>query len=267
MRLLLLLAAILGAACGAPRAAPERDRAAPSPTASPTASPAAAASAATDPWAVAGRSVEGRLLRYAVRGDGPLTVYLVASIHGDEAAATPLVERAERHLASRPALLAGRRVVLVPELNPDGVAARRRTNANGVDLNRNFPATNHQPSQRMGAAPLSEPESRALAALFERWPPDRVLSFHQPADLLDYDGPAGALADELAAAGPLAVRRLGARPGSLGSWTGVDRGVPTLTVELPRSASALDPDALWERYGALCLAAIASEDERPRPAR
>jgi len=46
-------------------------------------------------------------------------------------------------------------------LNPDGVRALRRYNANGVDLNRNFDVE-FLPSISHGSEPFSEPESKAL---------------------------------------------------------------------------------------------------------
>ena len=82
------------------------------------------------------------------------------------------------------------RCAIVLCANPDGVADGTRQNARGVDLNRNFPAASWRegttrsypvgidPAERVpanrtnvsstGAAPLSEPESAALAA------PDRA---------------------------------------------------------------------------------------------
>ena len=62
----------------------------------------------------------------------------------------------------------------------------------------------------------------------------------------DADAP---LAERLAAACGLPVKKLGARPGSLGAWFGESLGKPILTLELPRDAPH-DADALWARCGA-----------------
>jgi protein MpaA len=79
--------------------------------------------------------------------------------------------------------------------------------------------------------------------------------------VLDWDGPAEELVAAMAAVSDLPARRLGSRPGSLGSWVGLDLCIPIVTVELPRAADELDGDELWERYGALLRAAIAFEAE------
>jgi len=208
-----------------------------------------------------GASIEGRPIAIAIfepgaAGAHTTAVLVLASIHGDESAGTPLCERLVDELERQPRLGLDRRVVVVPRVNPDGLARGARHNARGVDLNRNFPASNFHVTGAHGPEPLSEPESRVVADLIQRFEPDRILSFHQPVGAIDYDGPAHALAAALAAVGPLPVRRLGARPGSLGSWAGVDLGVPTITVELPRAAGRDGPDALWERYGPMLRAAI-----------
>ena len=69
-------------------------------------------------------------------------------------------------------------VWLVPVANPDGSAAGMRCNANGVDLNRNFPWEWRLSDG--GPAPLSEPETQALVALVEQLQPDIVIWVHQP---------------------------------------------------------------------------------------
>lgn len=204
----------------------------------------------------AGASVEGRPIEVRRLGHGPDLTLILATIHGDEAAGTPLCGRLLDHLAGRPGALEGRAVLVVPVANPDGHVAGRRTNARGVDLNRNFDAVNRRELRRHGPAALSEPESRAIAALIERHRPNRIVSIHQPLACVDYDGPAAALAQRMAEACGLPVRKLGSRPGSLGAWAGEDLGIPTITLELPGGASKLAPEALWERYGEALLLAI-----------
>jgi len=207
---------------------------------------------------IAGRSVEGRPIDVWTIGSGDLVVLIIASIHGDEAAGTPLLERLSYELRARPELVAGRTVVLLPRANPDGVVLGRRTNVNGVDLNRNFPAANYAARRRdNGTGPLSEPESQALHDLILEVRPDRVISLHQPLRCIDYDGPARELAEAMSEACSLPVRKLGARPGSLGSWVGLELGIPIVTVELPGAARSWSEDGLWEKYGRMLLAGIA----------
>ena len=221
-----------------------------------TATPTSGARARSPQRFIIGHSVKGREIECAVYGHGSETVLLLASIHGNEAAGTPLLERVGQHLGHVPHLLEGRRVILVPIVNPDGVASNRRLNARNVDLNRNFPAENFDKAKRHGALPLSEPESRALHRLLQTHPPDRIVSLHEPLACVDYDGPGEDLAQHLAAAGPLPVRKLGGRPGSLGSYAGELLKVPIITLELPATAARMDIDELWTRYGAMLLAAI-----------
>ena len=53
------------------------------------------------------------------------------------------------------------KVIIIPVVNPDGFIRNSRFNANGVDLNRNFPPT--------GSA--SQPETQALMNLMENYKP------------------------------------------------------------------------------------------------
>jgi murein peptide amidase A len=212
-------------------------------------------------WVVGGESVEGRRIEYAVFGSGEDTVLMVAGIHGNEEAGTPLLV----HLAElavqlpTPSWLEGRRLVILPWANPDGLAVGRRRNARNVDLNRNFPSKNFRAQHSGGTTPLSEPESRLIHQLFEFYEPDRILSFHMPVDVIDYDGPAEGLVRAMGEVSPLPVRRIGSRPGSLGSWAGLDLGLPIVTVELPASARELELEKAWGLYGPMILAAIEYE--------
>lgn len=203
-----------------------------------------------------GRSVQGRPIMVRILGAGEDTILVMASIHGNESAGTPLVSQLTEHLRKDADLLEGRRIVLLPVANPDGLAARTRENIRGVDLNRNFAAANRVDNDINGLRPLSEPESRALAAVIKDYEPNRIVTIHQPLNCIDYDGPGRVLATRMAQYCDLPVKKLGAKPGSLGAYAGDNLGIPTITLELPPDASKLNETALWEKYGKALLAAI-----------
>jgi murein peptide amidase A len=193
--------------------------------------------AAGQGFAAIGRSSLGRPISAHRFGSGPSpALVMVGGVHGDEPASVEAVlELAGWLRAHRP----GRPVWVVPALNPDGLVAGTKNSASDVDLNRNFPAHNftlaHLPSYWPGPAPLSEPETVALATLLEGEPVAGVVAVHAPFACVNYDGPARAWAEEVGAACGWPVRQdIGyPTPGSLGSWLGRDRGWPVLTLELP----------------------------------
>jgi murein peptide amidase A len=197
---------------------------------------------------VAGRSIENRPIECEVYGNGPDVLMIIATIHGNEAAGTPLVAKFAEWLVAHPDELAGRTVVIIPVANPDGYAADKRFNMHEVDLNRNFPAGNWGVPQETGGVsspggstyarrgnlkpgqtPLSEPESRVLMQLICRYFPNRIVSIHQPVACIDFDGPAEKLAVAMATGCPLPVKQLGSRPGSLGSFVGATLNRPIIT--------------------------------------
>jgi protein MpaA len=54
----------------------------------------------------------------------------------------------------------------------------------------------------------------------------------------------------------LPVKKLGAKPGSLGSYAGLTLGIPIITLELQQTDSQLAPEPLWRKYANTILAAI-----------
>jgi len=205
---------------------------------------------------VVGMSVEGRPIEVRTLGDGPRTILMMATIHGDEAVGTPLLRDLEAHLKENPKTLKGRTVVFMPVANPDGYAHNTRHNVNGIDLNRNFPADNFDASRQHGQAPLSEPESRAIKAVLDEFRPQAIVSIHQPYGVIDYDGPGEALAHAMARHCDLPVKRVGSRPGSLGSYAGLTLGIPIITVEYREDASELTEEQMWQQYGQSLVAAV-----------
>ena len=195
-----------------------------------------------------------------VLGDGPDVTLIMATIHGNEAAGTPLVRSLSWYLRQHPEMLAGRTVVLMAVANPDGMVNDSRYNAKGIDLNRNFEAKNRVNSKQTGLTALSEPEARAIKQVIQQYKPDRIVSIHQPLNCIDYDGPARMLAERMGQYCALPVKKLGARPGSLGSYAGVTLGIPIITFEMLPADSQLNSQALWGKYGRAMLAAILYPD-------
>ena len=212
-------------------------------------------------YRIIGTSVQGYPLVCQVVGRGPDVTLVMATIHGSEPAGTPLVRRLARHLQEYPDLLNGRAVVLLPVANPDGMARENRYNAHGVELNRNFEAANRVTDGHSGQTALSEPEARAIRQLVLEYKPDRIVSLHQPLSCIDYDGPAEPLASRMGEYCDLPVKKVGARPGSLGSYAGVTLGIPIITFEMLPADSKLDSQALWDRYGKALVAAVVYPDK------
>lgn len=207
---------------------------------------------------VVAQSVEGRDIELIKIGDGLEVVLILASIHGNECAGTPLVERFADVLApnGRADVPDDLTVLLIPCANPDGMANRTRQNVHRVDLNRNFPADNYESKRRYGFDPLSEPETKALFEVIQQYRPVYIVTIHQPLTCIDYDGPGYELARMMSQACGLPVKKLGAQPGSLGAWAGETLGIPVITLELPGHAGRLPVDTLWEQYGPALITAL-----------
>jgi protein MpaA len=211
-------------------------------------------------YRIVGQSVQNRPMLCLEMGEGSEITFIMASIHGDEHAGTPLVRHLASYLRQHQAMLKGRKVVLMAVANPDGYANNTRYNAKGVDLNRNFEAANRINTRQTGLIPLSEPEARVIWQLIQEYKPDRIISIHQPLSCIDYDGPGKMLADRMGQYCDLPVKKVGARPGSLGSYAGVTLGIPIITLEMTEADSKLDSSALWQKYGRALLAAIVYPD-------
>jgi len=184
---------------------------------------------------VLGHSVNGRpiVARMLLRGTARRSVLVVGSIAGDEPGGIAVT----RLLASEPAV-EGVRLWLIPDMNPDGAARGTRDNADGVDLNRNFPFRWRHlgtPGSRFysGPKPSSEPESRAVEAFIRRTRPTLAIWLHQPYGLVDdSEGPHWAerlLARSLG----LPLERLPDYPGSAIGWEDQLVHASAFDIELP----------------------------------
>ncbi|HMA29288.1 MAG TPA: M14 family zinc carboxypeptidase [Thermoanaerobaculia bacterium] len=111
-----------------------------------------------------GVSAEGRKIPLLVVGTGPATVFLWSQMHGDEPTATVALLDVLEHLGrtrktpDTERLLSRLTLAIIPMLNPDGAARTRRTNAQGIDINRD-------------ALRLQTPEGRFLKSVRDRLKP------------------------------------------------------------------------------------------------
>jgi protein MpaA len=127
---------------------------------------------------------------------------------------------------------------VVPILNPDGVKNKTRYNANGVDVNRNFPTKDwdpealkywetktHKDKRRYpGAKAASQKETLCAMAHIDDFNPDLILSIHTPYGVLDFDGPK----IPPPTFPTIPWKNLGNYPGSMGRYMWVDRSKPIL---------------------------------------
>lgn len=132
-------------------------------------------------------------------------------------------------------------VTLVPAFNTDGVLRASRGNARGVDLNRNMATkdwTSHvaTPRYHPGPSANSEPETQALVRWLEEQQPVFILSMHSWHPMLNRNGDcAGEAAAIAKCTGYKVEESIGyPTPGCLGTYSGLERGIPTLTYEIER---------------------------------
>ncbi|MFL5870410.1 MAG: M14 family zinc carboxypeptidase [Solirubrobacterales bacterium] len=169
------------------------------------------------------------------RPGGPL-VLVFGCIHGDECAGVGAVERAIAGECPPP----GDGLVVVPNLNPDGLALGTRLNGRGVDLNRNFgqdwrPGGAPGDLEYPGRRPFSEPETRIARQLIQALRPDVTIWFHQQAEpLVRAWGPSVAAARDYARLTGMRFVRLPWMDGTAPNWQN-NRfpGSASFVVELP----------------------------------
>lgn len=205
-----------------------------------------------------GLSVEGRELRGLRIGTGSHILMLVAAVHGGyETNTSALIEQLAAHFRAHPeALLPDLSLILIPALNPDGVARGRvlagRFNASGVDLNRNW-GCGWEPLAYFrdqivdaGDQPFSAPETAALSALIESLQPAAVLFYHAAADGVfagscGADSGSAALSEAYGHAAEYGYKASFSRypvTGTGPAWVN-SIGIPSADVEL---ASSTDPE-------------------------
>lgn len=154
-------------------------------------------------------------------------------------------------------------LLIIPCINPDGIAMKTRGNANGVDLNRNFPSSTWKSvpvsgnnSYHPGIEPASEPETKVIVELLKKYNFKKIIAIHTNhtiqfpnPPMINYDGEQSReLAEKIShATGLPSYCDVGyPTPGSLGVWIGGDLKKISITVELD---DAKDSKEHYKKHG------------------
>lgn len=159
------------------------------------------------------------------------SVLVLGCMHGDEPQGEYLINE---YIKSN----TDTKLMFVPCVNPDGVKAKTRVNSNGVDINRNFPTKNWELTAKNeffgGNTPASEIETKFLVEIIEKYEPKFILTLHAPYKVVNYDGDALEIAEKISEIINYPVESsIGyPTPGSFGTWAGIEKNIPTITLEL-----------------------------------
>lgn len=176
-------------------------------------------------------------------GDQGPEILIIGGVHGNEIEGVA----AARFILAR--LIAETyeyqlRITIIPELNPEGVLMKTRSNSAGVDLNRNLPTKDWtpeftEPKYNPGPSPGSEPENQVLMKILQSRKFAAIISLHSWKPMLNVNGDLEALAGKLSElTGYRIDKDIGyPTPGALGTYAGLERNWPTLTYEIERGLS------------------------------
>ncbi len=179
-------------------------------------------------------------------------VLIIGGVHGDEPEGVWLCEKLLEHLrgVSSPT---HQDWVLIPCLNPDGFKKRQRTNANGVDLNRNFPSSDWNPTAKElryfpGPKPGSELETQAVIEAIDTFNPRLIIHCHSWKPSIIYTASTVPKEAEILsrASGYELQSDIGyPTPGSLGQYGYFQRSIPVICIEEKEGAQK---EETWSRF-------------------
>ena len=218
-------------------------------------------------WVEKGRSAGRNPIYYKhlKAKEGAFRVLLIGGVHGNETEGVRFMhDFCCEFFDEKDVSPFEQELLAIPVMNPDGVLNHQRTNANMVDLNRNMPTKDwsreytekkYDPGKSSG----SEPETRHLIEIIEDFKPQYIISFHswkQP--LINYNGPALSYAQKIAEKFDMEITEdIGyPTPGSLGTYAGGERQIPTIVLEFERgipleSVYPLAKDAVIHSFNTL----------------
>ena len=205
-------------------------------------------------------------------------ILIIGVFHGDEEAGEYLIKRYLNETTHAYGPRNGKthqnnNAYYIPRLN----TAKTRVNKNGVDLNRNFPTSNwgelnqnsndnknsskksiilpvdnnNPDNYYEGPSPASEKETKFIVNLMDKINFDAIITLHSPYKVVNYDGDNGGkalkLAETISTITDYPVQKdIGyPTPGSFGTYAGVERDIPTITIEM---ADDIAPSKLYPKF-------------------
>lgn len=236
---------------------------------------------------IIGYSVLGLPIRATKVGNGHRRYLFIGAHHGDEPQGGRILELFRDYLLSHPGSVpVDAEVWIVPNLNPDGVSARTRWNARGVNLNRNYwtnnwntidvtslstlalfglppledmtpvatgtPFTDNYP----GPSPFSEPETVAIAGLCANTPFRAMISIHDPEGRVYWGQTGSDLAYLFGGLAGLPVAGPISASGDATRWFGQATGKPSITIELTAAQADGSAAYAFEVYKNALLATL-----------
>lgn len=160
-------------------------------------------------------------------------VLIIGVVHGDEPQGEFLINNFLKKTQKLP-----QNILFIPSLNPDGQQLETRTNANNVDINRNFPTKNWEITERNryfgGNSPTSETETLFAISVVEKYSPKLIITLHTPFKIVNYDGEAQIISEKISKIFNYPVEpSIGyPTPGSFGTWAGIEHQIPIITIEM-----------------------------------
>ena len=185
-------------------------------------------------------------------------ILFIGGMHGDEPAGVELAKNLLKWLQStvekKEHLKFTIEWALIPCINPDGYLKNQRTNANGVDLNRNFPSLSWTPQEEKnryypGSSAASEAETQALVELIQNVNLKTIIHFHswKPCIVKTGEDPLEISLLLHAASGYNIVETIGYdTPGSLSQYAGIDRQITVICTEENDDEPI---QSTWDRWG------------------
>ncbi len=169
-------------------------------------------------------------------------VLIIGGVHGDEPEGIIAAEKILQQCLQKYSYSFS--LTLIPCFNPEGKLAKNRQNTNGVDLNRNLPTQDWtaeftNPRYNPGRAANSEKENQALVKLLETEKIDLIISLHSWNPMINVNGDCNEEAKILADhTGYTIEPYIGyPTPGSLGTYAGREKQIPTITYEIQKDQS------------------------------